>query len=90
MPKVLSWDLTGRAGQNVARIGTENRRFKILDGAKRGRKLIRIALHSRDPHKALEDQFAMISELSDQEYTFLEHMDLVDILRRIHYLTEYG
>jgi hypothetical protein len=63
VPKVLSWDLTGYRQQNIVRIWTEDRRFRLLDYAQ-GRKMIRIALHPRDPHRALEDQLAMIRNTS--------------------------
>jgi predicted deacetylase len=53
VPKVLSWDLTGYPERNIIRIGTEDRRFRLLDDPL-GRKMIRIAFHLRDPHKALE------------------------------------
>ena len=64
VPKVLSWDLTGHPDQNIVRIGTEERRFKLLDDAQ-GRKMIRIALHPRDPHKVFKEQIDMIRELKD-------------------------
>jgi hypothetical protein len=49
VPKILSWDLTGYPEQNIIRIGTEDRRFRLLDDPL-GWKIIRIALHPRDPH----------------------------------------
>ena len=33
VPKVLSWDLTGHPDQNIVRIGTEERRFELLDNS---------------------------------------------------------
>ena len=39
-PKILSWDLTGLPAQNVIRIGTEKRRFRVLDNAKQKKKMI--------------------------------------------------
>jgi hypothetical protein len=67
VPKVLSWDLTGHPDQNIVRIGTEERRFELLDDA-HGRKMIRIALHPRDPHKVFNEQIDMIRKLKDQDY----------------------
>jgi predicted deacetylase len=84
-PKVLSWDLTGHPAQNVMRIGTENRRFRFLDGAKRKHKMIRIALHPRDPHKAINDQLTMISELRNEGYRFLRYRDLLLKLQDARY-----
>jgi len=84
VPKVLSWDLTGYPEQNIVRIGTEDRRFRLLDDAQ-GRKMIRIALHPRDSHRALEDQLAMIRELKDQGCTILLYQDLIQKLQHAPY-----
>ena len=84
VPKVLSWDLTGHPDQNIVRIGTEERRFELLDDAQ-GRKMIRIALHPRDSHRALEDQLAMIRELKDQGRTILLYQDLIQKLQHAPY-----
>ena len=80
VPKILSWDLTGYPEQNIIRIGTEDRRFKLLDDPL-GRKMIRIALHPRDPHKALEHQLKMIRKLMDEGYTLLQYKDLIHKLQ---------
>lgn len=83
VPKVLSWDLTGYPEQNIVRIGTEDKRFKILDDPL-GRKMIRIALHPRDPHKALVHQLTMIGKLKDQGYALLQYKDLIQKLQMLH------
>jgi Uncharacterized protein conserved in bacteria (DUF2334) len=67
VPKVLSWDLTRHPDQNIVRIGTEERRFELLDDA-HGWKMIRISLHPRDPHKVFNEQIDMIRKLKDQDY----------------------
>ena len=56
-----------------------------LDDAQ-GRKMIRIALHPRDPHSALEDQMAMISKLKDQGFTILLYQDLIQKLQHAPYV----
>jgi len=84
VPKVLSWDLTGHPSQNIVRIGTEERRFKLLDDAQ-GRKMIRIALHPRDPHKVFKKQIDMIRELKDQGYTILLYQELIRKLQDFPY-----
>ena len=84
VPKALSWDLTGYPEQNIVRIKIEDRRFRLLDDAQ-GRKMIRIALHPRYPHRALEDQLAMIHELKDQGYTILLYRDLIQKLQHAPY-----
>jgi predicted deacetylase len=85
-PKVLSWDLTGHPAQNLIRISTEERRFRFLDGAKCKHKMIRIALHPRDPRKAFKDQLTMISELKNEDYRFLRYRDLVLKLQDTTYI----
>jgi predicted deacetylase len=86
VPKVLSWDLTGHPDQNIVRIGTEERRFELLDDPQR-RKMIRIAPHPRDPHSALKDQKEMICKLKDQGYTITLYSDLIQKLHEFPYLT---
>jgi hypothetical protein len=84
IPKVLSWDLTGHPDQNIVRIGTEERRFELLDDAQ-GRKMIRIAPHPRDPHEVFKDQIDMIRELKDQDYTIPLYKELIPILQDAPY-----
>jgi predicted deacetylase len=84
VPKVLSWDLTGHPEQNVVRIGTEERRFELLDDVQK-RKMIRIAPHPRDPHKVFKEQINMIRELRDQGYTIPLYRDLVQKLEDAPY-----
>jgi hypothetical protein len=84
VPKVLSWDLTGHPDQNVVRISTEEHRFKLLDDA-HGRKMIRIALHPRDPHMVFNEQIEMIRELKEQGYTIPLYKELVSELQDAPY-----
>jgi predicted deacetylase len=86
VPKVLSWDLTGNPDQNVVRISTEEHRFKLLEDAQ-GRKMIRIALHPRDPHKVFNEQIGMIRELEEQDYTIPLYTELVSKLQDVPYST---
>lgn len=86
VPKVLSWDLTGNPDQNVVSIGTEERRFKLLENA-RGRKMIRLALHPRDPYKVFYEQIDMIRELEEQDYTIPLYTELVSKLQDATYST---
>ena len=84
VPKVLSWDLTGHPDQNIVRIGTEERRFELLDDAQ-GRKMIRIAPHPRDPHEVFKEQIDMIRELKDQDYTIPLYKELIPKLQDAPY-----
>lgn len=84
VPKVLSWDLTGHPDQNIVRINTEEHRFKLLEDA-HGHKMIRIALHPRDPHKVFNEQIDMIRELKEQGYTIPLYKELVSELQDAPY-----
>ena len=84
--KVLSWDLTGHPDQNIVRISTEEHRFKLLEDTQ-GRKMIRIALHPRDPHKVFDEQIDMIRELKEQDYTIPLYTELVSKLQDAPYST---
>jgi predicted deacetylase len=84
VPKVLSWDLTGHPDKNIVRIGTEERRFELLDDAQR-RKMIRIAPHPRDPHEVFKEQIEMVRELKDQDYTIPLYNELIPKLQDAPY-----
>jgi predicted deacetylase len=81
VPKVLNWDSTGHPERNIVNIGTDERSFKLLMEEKP--QIIRIALHPRDPHGALEEQKEMISILKDQGYTMPRYTELVPKLEEL-------
>ena len=83
VPKVLNWDSTGHPEKNIPNIARDGRRFKLLDQQKT--EMIRIALHPRDPHQALEEQKEMIRELKDQGYTIASYTDLIPKLKEAPY-----
>ncbi len=64
--KVLNWDSTGYPEQNAVNIAKDERCFKLL--IKQNPRIIRIALHPRDPHGALEEQKHMIGRLKGLGY----------------------
>ena len=68
--------------KNIPNIG-KVRRFKLLDH--QNTKMIRIALHPRDPHEALQEQKNMICELKDQGYTIPLYKDLISKLNEAPY-----
>jgi len=78
--------LTGHPDKNIVRIGTEERRFDLLDD-KRKRRMIRIAPHPRDPHSAVKDQLDMIREMKEQGYTITLYRELVEKLQDVPYTT---
>jgi peptidoglycan/xylan/chitin deacetylase (PgdA/CDA1 family) len=83
VPKVLNWDSTGHPEKNIPNIRRDGRRFDLLDH--QNTKMIRIALHPRDPHEALQQQKNMICELKDQEYTIPLYKDLISKLNEAPY-----
>jgi Uncharacterized protein conserved in bacteria (DUF2334) len=54
VPKVLNWDSTGYPEKSVVNLAKDERGFSLL--IKQNPQIIRIALHPRDPHDALEEQ----------------------------------
>jgi hypothetical protein len=58
IPKVLNWDSTGYPEKNIVNVSRDERRFNLL--MEEEPQIIRIALHPRDPHQALEEQKGMI------------------------------
>ena len=75
VPKVLSWDSTGYPEKNIVNITKDERCFDLL--IKRQPDIIRIALHPRDPHSALEEQKQMIDRLKDSGYMMSTYSKLI-------------
>ncbi len=84
VPKVLNWDSTGHPEKNIPNIGRDGRRFELLDQQQKP-EMIRIAIHPRDPHEALEEQKEMIRQLKDQGYTIPLYKDLILKLKEAPY-----
>jgi predicted deacetylase len=74
--KILNWDSYGHPKLNSKNVSINQHHFKILLGSKT--KLVRIALHPKDPVKALTDQTKMISKLKAENYTFLSYSEIRD------------
>jgi hypothetical protein len=72
--KVLNWDSTGYPEQNAVNIAKDERCFKLL--IKQNPRIIRIALHPRDPHGALEEQKYMINRLMDIGYAMSMYREI--------------
>ena len=81
VPKVLNWDSTGYTDKNIVNIGKDERHFKLLMKVKP--QIIRIALHPRDPYKALKDQKEIICKLKDQGYGMLTYSEVIPKLQRL-------
>ena len=74
LSRILNWDSTVHPRKNVISIVKDRRRFKLV--AKRKPKVIRIALHPKDLHDALQKQREMIVKLKDKSYIALTYSQL--------------
>jgi hypothetical protein len=79
VPKVLNWDSTGYLEKNIVNIARDDRSSKLLIEEKPY--IIRIALHSRDPHTALEEEKQMIIELKDRGYMVPTYIEIINKLQ---------
>jgi hypothetical protein len=82
VPKILNWHSTGYPEQNIVNIAKDERCFKLL--IKQNPPIIRIALHPRDPHGALEEeeQKHMIGRLEGLGYiksTYREYIPRLQV-----------
>ena len=75
LPKVLNWDSTGFPEKNIVNISRDERAFKSQ--IEERPQIIRIALHSRDPAEAINDQKQMISVLKDSAYEIPRYTELL-------------
>jgi hypothetical protein len=87
IPKVLNWDSTRYPEQNIVNIVKDEKSFKRL--IKQKPKIIRIALHPRDPHSALEEQKQMISQLKDLGYMMPTYGELIPKLQEANHFRRY-
>jgi hypothetical protein len=74
IPKVLNWDSTGYPEKNIVNVSRDERRFNLL--MEEEPQIIRIALHPRDPHQALEEQKEMIYKLKKMHYKMVTYKEL--------------
>jgi predicted deacetylase len=75
LPKVLNWDSTGYPEKNIVNMARDERTFKLE--IKQRPRIIRIALHPRDPAEAIKDQKQMISTLKDSGYYIPTYTELI-------------
>jgi predicted deacetylase len=81
VPKVLNWDSTGYPEKNIVNVSKDERRFKLL--TKEEPQIIRIALHPRDPDRALKEQKEMIYELKSRRYKMATYKELIPKLQGV-------
>jgi predicted deacetylase len=79
IPEVLNWDSYGYPHKNIVNIKRNARRFEFLIKKKKS-KIIRIALHPRDPFQALHEQIEIVCQLIDQGYKLIRYRELIPIL----------
>jgi predicted deacetylase len=84
-PKVFNWDSTGQQEKNKVNIEKDRKEFDNL--LKEEPKIIRIALHPRDPPGALDQQIEMINHLKDKEYDIINYKDLLIYITKRALLT---
>jgi predicted deacetylase len=77
---VLNWDQTGSPEKNKEYL-TKNKQLFRLEVMQRNSRLVRIAIHPKDPEEALEDQIEMIQSLKDMNYSFLNYSEMIRVVR---------
>jgi hypothetical protein len=69
-------------------VNVERNRTRLNLMIKEKSEIVRIALHPRDPYRAIEDQKGMISKMKDTGYQFLTYSELVPRLETKKYQSE--
>jgi predicted deacetylase len=77
---VLNWDQTGSPEKNKEYL-TKNKQLFRLEVMQKNSRLVRIAIHPKDPEEALEDQIEMIQTLKDMNYGFLNYGEMIRVVR---------
>jgi predicted deacetylase len=78
--KVFNWDSTGHPEKNTINVIIDEARFE--DIINQDPTIVRIALHPRDPHQALNEQKDMIERLIDKGYAIPRHAEVIPILQK--------
>src|SRR5919199_1596271 len=81
LPKVLNWDSTGYPEKNTVNMSRDERAFKLQ--IKERPRIVRIALHPRDPAEAIKDQRQMISILKESGYEIPTYTELLPKLEKL-------
>jgi hypothetical protein len=72
---VLNWDQSGSPEKNRECLA-KNKQLYELEVTQKNSRLVRIAIHPRDPVEALHDQIEMIQDLKDKNYSFLGYGEM--------------
>jgi predicted deacetylase len=73
---VLNWDQSGSPEKNRECLA-KNKQLYELEVTQKNSRLVRIAIHPRDPVEALQDQIEMIQGLKDKNYSFLGYGEMI-------------
>src|SRR5215210_2119918 len=77
---VLNWDQSGSPEKNKEYIA-KNKQLCELEVMQKNSRLVRIAIHPKDPMEALQDQIEMIQGLKDKNYSFLSYGEMTRVER---------
>jgi predicted deacetylase len=77
---VLNWDQSGSPEKNKEYL-TKNKQLYSLEVMQKNSRLVRIAIHPRDPEEALQDQIEMIQGLKDKNYSFINYGEMIGVKR---------
>jgi predicted deacetylase len=77
---VLNWDQAGSPEKNKEYL-TKNKQLFRLEVMQKNSRLVRIAIHPKDPEEALQDQIEIIQSLKDMNYSFLNYGEMIRVVR---------
>jgi predicted deacetylase len=77
---VLNWDQSGSPEKNKEYLA-KNKQMYELEAMQKNSRLVRIAIHPKDPVEALQDQIEIIQGLKDKNYSFLSYGEMTRIER---------
>src|SRR5215203_2046596 len=77
---VLNWDQSGSPEKNKEYLA-KNKQMYELQAMQKNSRLVRIAIHPKDPVEALQDQIEIIQGLKDMNYSFLSYGEITRVER---------
>jgi hypothetical protein len=80
---VLNWDQSGSPEKNKEYLAKNKQLYRLKVMQKYSR-VVRMAIHPRDPEEALQDQIEMIQDLKGMNYSFLSYGEIT----RVEWLEE--
>jgi predicted deacetylase len=77
---VLNWDQSGSPEKNKEYLA-KNKQLYRLKVMQENSRLVRIAIHPRDPEEALQDQIEIIQDLKHMNYSFVSYGEMTRVER---------